>query len=171
MKPSVIQYALPLLNICIANEPFPGAAPACGSLGGGVTTIGGREKLRKGQSPSPPSQCWCTYQATSHLSSPLPYVAHIRLNVQPNFRDMRFWRALGENLGDFIVSVACKFAIYGQILDFLASQERLVPSIQNGVYRIVRLDFWRRNSQLTHQEVSNTDSERIVLPGYLSTFL
>ena len=76
---------------------------------------------------------------------------------------MRFWRALGENLGDFIVSVASKFAIYGQILDFLASHEGLVPSIQNEVYRIVRLD-WRRNGQLTHQEVGNTDSERIVLP-------
>ena len=159
----------------MAHEPFPGAAPECGSLGG-VTTIGGREeKLRKGQSPSPPSQCWSTYQATSHLSSPLPYVAHIRLNlnVPPNFRDMRFWRALGENLGDFIVSVASKFAIYGQILDFLASHEGLVPSIQNEVYRIVRLD-WRRNGQLTHQEVGNTDIGRIVLPrshGHLSIYL
>ena len=71
---------------------------------------------------------------------------------------MRFWRALGENLGDFIVSVACKFAIYGQILDFLASHEGIVPAIQNEVYRIVRLDWWRRNGQLTYQEVSESRS-------------
>ena len=66
---------------------------------------------------------------------------------------MRLWGALSENLGNLIVSVACKFAIYGQILDFLASYERLVPSLQHEVYRIVRLD-WLRNSQLTYEKVS-----------------
>ena len=76
---------------------------------------------------------------------------------------MRFWRTLGDNLGDFIVSVACKFAIYEQILEFLASHERIVPAIQNELYRIVRLDWWRRNGQLTYQEVSESQRKGATL--------
>ena len=67
---------------------------------------------------------------------------------------MRLWRALREKVGDAYVSVAYKLAIYGQIFEFITSYERLIPAFKNEVYRLVRLD-WRRNGQLTYQEVSD----------------
>ena len=76
---------------------------------------------------------------------------------------MRLWRALREKVGDAYVSVAYKLAIYGQILEFITSYDRLIPAFKNEVHRILRLD-WRRNGQLTYQEVSNVFCDIKMLP-------
>ena len=76
---------------------------------------------------------------------------------------MRFWRALREKAGDAFVSAAYKLAFYGQIFEFIASYEGLVEAFKNKLHRIVRLD-WRRNGQLTYQEVSDAFGDIKVLP-------